>query len=331
MRVSGFEQETLVLTQKGYKYISEIAIGDFVLTHKNRWRKVIDLIQFFINKTLVVKVTGSTEIKTTFFQPFLTSRKVYGKKRQRLKTENAWKKAEDLQYDDLICGGLPPTEKIDISNENLWLMGLYTADGHLRFRNNNFEGVFFSIGLHQQEAFEKKIKRKFSSVIMNSVCRICMYGKDFCKSFEQFGRAAHLKSLPNWVLCLPKDQAQCFLDGYLFGDGYINNKVTSSNSVSKKLSLSISLLMRRCFNKGSRIFHCKRKNTKCVIEGRIVNQRDQWICICSNSIKGVHYFIDNDYIWNRFGSKEENGSYIMYNLSVEEDESYMVDQCFVYN
>lgn len=37
-----FAAGTKVLTKEGYKNIEDVKIGDMVLTHKNRWRKVLD-------------------------------------------------------------------------------------------------------------------------------------------------------------------------------------------------------------------------------------------------------------------------------------------------
>ena len=40
----GLPSGTLVLTSNGYQNIEDVNVGDLVLTHKSRWRKVIGVI-----------------------------------------------------------------------------------------------------------------------------------------------------------------------------------------------------------------------------------------------------------------------------------------------
>jgi hypothetical protein len=44
-KLAGFSADTKVLTNTGYKNISNIEIGDMVLTHKGRFKPVISLIK----------------------------------------------------------------------------------------------------------------------------------------------------------------------------------------------------------------------------------------------------------------------------------------------
>jgi hypothetical protein len=48
-----FTPNSLVLTNKGYKYLSEINEGDNVLTHKNRYKKVISKQSYFGEQDLI--------------------------------------------------------------------------------------------------------------------------------------------------------------------------------------------------------------------------------------------------------------------------------------
>ncbi len=334
-----FSGDTLVLTRKGYKPISEILIGEEVLTHQQRWRKVIDTTCHYVSETINLHITGSSRINTTAEHPFWTKSRQWfsireNKKTIRVKTESAsaWKEVQNLVKGDLIGGLLPPTEnpQIEISDEHLWLMGCYVADGHLRLRHNKCEGVFFSIGKDKAADFKQKVQHKLHENIMGSVHRFSMYGRDFCESFVQFGRGADEKSLPGWVLMLPQNKAEIFLNGYLFGDGYINEKRISSSSISKKLSVSIALLMRRVYERSTSI-QTNIRSAKCIIEGRLVNQHPAHRVYCSPSGRRTIATLEGDMVWNCFRDKKTGQGMNVYNLSVEEDESYMVEQCLVHN
>ena len=41
--------------------------------------------------------------------------------------------------------------------------------------------------------------------------------------------------------------------------------------------------------------------------------------------------VDGDYTWNEFKSKKQKEGCVVYNLSVEDDESYIVENCIVHN
>jgi len=331
-----FSSDMLVLSKDGYKKISEIKIGDMVLTHRGRWRPVTSVMSRPANKTITVKVTGSLDIVTTPEHPFLSRTRVWGGlyKNKRIKTETPpdWKKAEELKTFDLIGSVLPPCSKeVNISDENLWLMGLYLADGSLRVRRNKYESVFFSIGNNKANEFKEKVKRKYHQRIIKSVSEFSMHGYEFCKTFAQFGRSAATKLVPGWVIRLPYRQAKIFLDGYLFGDGHYGSNRVASSSISKPLTLGIAILMRKVYKKPVSVQLNKRKPTT-IIEGRLVNQSNSYTAhFHTNKNKKTISTIDGKYTWYPFRKTKPSESCMVYNISVLEDESYMVNQCIVHN
>ena len=64
-----FTAGNLVMTIDGYKSIENIAVGDMVLTHKNRYRKVLR-VGGEKKETILIKSQGSTKIETTKNHPF---------------------------------------------------------------------------------------------------------------------------------------------------------------------------------------------------------------------------------------------------------------------
>lgn len=334
-----FHGDTLIFTKQGYKEISKIIIGEEVLTHLGRWRKVNDIQLRYVQKTLTINITGSSKIITTDEHPFLMKDKrlIWDNSIRRYRkwiSESYWLPIGKITDKTLIGSVLPPIENNNqsLDDEHLWLMGVYVADGNLRWRNNKFEEVTFSIGLDKADQFKLKVFRKYRQHIEKSVSKFFMYNKDFCKTFAQFGRSCETKNLPGWIFTLPTDKTKIFLDGYLFGDGHFvkDSKTIISSSISKKLSAGIAVLMRKVYNKPSSLLFSKR-SAFTVIEGRTVSQKSPWVVQCSIESTKQKSIIEGNYTWYQFKDKKETGGCWVYNLSVEEDESYLVEQCIVHN
>lgn len=323
-----FVAGTLVLTKDGYRPIEKLSVGDYVLTHLNRWKQVTSTMSHVVAETIEVAFTGSSKIRTTKEHPFYISSRAYI---NHVKTETIpeWKNAGDLVKGDLSVFNLPPEERVYIPDGLLWLMGRYVADGHLRFRDGRYQEMQISIGKTKQKYFEDNCIYKFGMAEMRTAFRYSFYGKDFVPLFAQFGTKAENKTLPGWVLTLPKEQAAVFLDGYLSGDGYITDKRISASSVSKVLMVSMSVLMRRVYNRPTSINMNKRSPTT-IIEGRVVNQKTSWVCYCSRGERTIAT-INGDTTFNMYRSSKLFGEDTVYNISVEDDESYIVDQCIVHN
>ena len=80
-----------ILTKRGYKSLEDVKIGDLVLTHKNRWRKVKSKPVFKVNKRIPrysIILESGRKTTVTEEHPFLTQR--------------GWIKAKDLSKSDEI-------------------------------------------------------------------------------------------------------------------------------------------------------------------------------------------------------------------------------------
>lgn len=106
-----FVGDTLVLTRDGYKQIKDVKIGDFVLTHKNTYEKVIDVIAQGKKNIIEMHAMNFDSIKTTLNHKFLVRRRyrkynriiVDGEKKGqslRLFDEPEWKTIEELMQKD---------------------------------------------------------------------------------------------------------------------------------------------------------------------------------------------------------------------------------------
>ena len=72
-----FTKDELVMTSIGYKKISEIKVGDMVLTHDNSFKKVINTMKNESSDIYNLDIIGVPTIEVTGNHPFYTSKRKY--------------------------------------------------------------------------------------------------------------------------------------------------------------------------------------------------------------------------------------------------------------
>lgn len=343
-----FTEETLILTQRGYIPISEVVVGDEVLTHLGRWRKVYKTMNHPTTRIREIKSSNNILTQTTNEHPFyVRERKWIYKKVNGVYThlkifnDAEWKEAKDLTKNYFTGAILPEEKDVDVCEEDLWLMGRYVADGHLRphrGKSGEFEGMIISVGKHKIDHFKQMIKTTHYSVHESRTAyKCCFSDSNSLKKFEQFGKGAENKTIPTWVLSLPKEKTKVFLDGYMSGDGYHNDKYISACSVSKKLILGVYLLYMRVYcedGKQTPTIPNQGTRTTSVIEGRTVNTKPIHSLKMSKNVSTTKTYFDADknIAWCPILKNEEKQkNTTVYNISVEEDESYTANGVIVHN
>lgn len=156
--------------------------------------------------------------------------------------------------------------------------------------------------------------------------------QEYKKFFKQFGRGAENKVIPQNVLNIPKHLLKSLLEGYWSADGCFDGDLYQATSVSRTLIVSLAQAIHKVYKKGTSVYKTKRKST-CVIEGRVVNQRDTYtVTFKMNNHKQSKCFEDDGYIWSPIKSIEKQ-EYLgdVYNFEVEEDNSYVVHNVIVHN
>jgi DNA (cytosine-5)-methyltransferase 1 len=127
------------------------------------------------------------------------------------------------------------------------------------------------------------------------------------------------------------NQAKAFFAGYFFGDGHLrprSNEQTSTTT-SPALAIGLSMLHKKIHGRIVNIQKIKVPPTT-VIEGRTVNQKDYYrLVFTKNNRVG---FTRDDYSWGRCSSSEStNRNEWVYNIGVDEDESYIANNAIVHN
>lgn len=357
-----FVPGTMVLTNEGYKSIENIKEGDMVLTHTNQYQKVVKPMQNYCNSDVYkIDTMCSDPIYTTEEHPFYVrkryrawnnTKRMYDRKFE----EPKWVKAKDLTKDYYV--GVAINQKSEIpqwdgitlhwsdgrkdrySNKIIecinkedfwWIIGRYLGDGWLR----NDSGVIICCAANETTEITNVLDRlewNYNIANEKTVNKIHIPFKEIGAFCSQFGRGAENKRLTSSVLNLPVSLLRAFLDGYISADGSFTQNKYKASSVSKELIYGIGQCVAKVYHVPFSVYKTKRKPT-CVIEGRTVNQRCSYnIVFKTDKCKQDKAFYEDGYIWcpiNAISTEPYNG--YVYNMEVENDNSYVVQNIIVHN
>jgi site-specific DNA-cytosine methylase len=343
-----FVKGTKVITKNRYKNIEDVVVGDEVLTHKNRFRKVIRVGGDPNKELFEIRAQGMKPTKVTGNHPYYVrqmNRKMVDGKNTRLFSDPIWKNAKDLDKGDFI--GLPIMNTSEnprnLSEEDCWLIGRYIADGHYtnhprRGRKDSKQyNVIYSIGSAKLGEFTDNVNRHFTShPHSKSVHRCIISSKEFVNMLidMEVGKGAANKRIPMEILHLPKPLLEKVIDGYISGDGSYRKSTDSyrANSVSEELILTLSLAIAKVYHTNSGYEYTKTPDT-CVIEGRTVNQKDYYVTSYRKEMrKQSNAKVIDDMIW--LPIKNVTNLEIqddVFNIEVDEDNSYTANNIVVHN
>lgn len=307
---------TMVKTFGSYRKIEDLQVGDLVLTYKNRYRRVTKTMQRNAPAYFNIDAVGC-HLKLTGEHPLWVLRD----------GEQQWVKVKDLQLTDKLSYCIPQGETdTDLDDDTLWLLGRYVADGWVNPRL--YHSVCFAVGFEKVEKFETHLPKCLGAKRTKKTCwEYRIANEKFQHLCLECGDGAKNKRVPSWVLALPAERIKVFLDGYFSGDGHVRykgeTKIQMFSTVSKELALGIQLCLLKVYNKvcSISIRHDERKKTfNDTYNGQIAfSETTQQIVIedmCFVPVRSI---------------EEVKGSVRVYNVSVEEDESYTCDNVNTHN
>ena len=144
---------------------------------------------------------------------------------------------------------------------------------------------------------------------------------------EQFGTSAENKRVPTWLHAMPPGYREAFLQGYWEADGHSEPKVRRWTTVSHTVAIAVRILLNQQGASATVTFHKPKRKT--VIEGRQVNERGLYRVTAYENARSFNFSEDHGNGYVR--SVEPAGTARVYNLAVEEDESYCADGIVVHN
>ena len=228
---------------------------------------------------------------------------------------------------------------LNLNDKYLWyIFGRWVGDGWFKYKYTNgkkkLSGIIICCGHHEEEELEKYLinaNLKFCKVKEKTVFKFSIYNVELARYLMNFGQGSRNKYLFKDVYFLPDELAISFLNGYIDADGHIGEVQTSISSISKKLIYGVKYMINKYLHKACSVR--VDKNNHFAIEGRQVNINDLYILTFPNKIKKqAHSIVENNYIYSPYKNIEKiDGNHIVYNLSVEDDESYTANGLVVHN
>lgn len=339
-----FTKNTLVLTDKGYKYIDNIEVGDQVLTHTNTYKKVVNF--FDQGKKEIWKIISSSvdSIETTENHKFYVRSKKNTEKFDL--TEPYWKECKDLCKDDFL--GIAINQKSIIPTWNdggkssfkndrsklidnkdfWWIVGRYISDGWIGTQGGIIICCNSTTDLELNEITNKLklLNLTYNISLEDSVYKIYVPKKEIGEFVKQFGKYRDDKILNNVIIDLPKNLLESFLVGYHSVDGNIRY---STSSVSKELIYGIGQCITKVYNIPYSIY----KTDNVITRGNEDGQRNTYtITYDFTDSNKKQAFYENGYIWNSIISVENTLTYDnVYDIEVDEDHSFTANGCIAHN
>ena len=340
-----FVKGTLITTHRGKIPIEEIQIGDMVLTHKNRWQRVLKPMINVKRGIYTLKVQGSPTTGVTGNHRFYVrdKSKIWNNelRRHEIKISDPyWKEVQNFDGNELVQFTVNNNKKniYDLTDDECWILGRYVADGYLRDserkdRPSKDRRIIFCIGDGKKEEFESHIQPlKMHISIGKSVTKYIAKDNRLFSLCLKCGRGAENKIIPQFIMDLDTEHLTHFLNGYLSGDGSYSCGAWKATTISKKLAYQLGECISKVYHVGYSIYYTERPKHH-IIEGRIINQKDTWqIVFRPNGIKSLSYFIDGC-LWQpvkniKYSPKRKE---IVYNMEVENDNSYTANNMGVHN
>ncbi|RTK94018.1 hypothetical protein EKI60_04660 [Candidatus Saccharibacteria bacterium] len=347
-----------VLTDNGWKYIQDIKVGDMVWTHKNRWKKVLNVFDNGIQDCVKTIGQGCDGLVTTPGHKFYVRNK---KRRGPEFPDPQWLEVDKFTLDDKIesCWSspivvtepssppamekkIPRNHTIDTSDHLwLWLYGLYLAEGYtVDFVHKGHRHSRAYWCLHDDEA--PLVATMLQSLGFNTSydkgpgksTKVCVSNASVAEWLKiNSGSLAINKRLAPWVFGMSQEHRQQVYNGLNFGDGSINQnrKRFEYSTVSPKLALDVKLL-------GQTLNHVcnisKKPGHDGVIDGRVIKCREGYVVQCTHidDFKNPQTFkLEDRLFWSPITRIEDYGQVHVYDLEVEDDHSYCVEGIIVSN
>jgi hypothetical protein len=354
---SCFHGNTLVLMEDfSYKPIKDINVGEIVFTHLGNRKRVTHV---FKKKWqgITKKITlwgDNREIEVTKDHPFYAikrpgvSENKNNKKYYIIRRElpsfypigelNFSKKTSIGSIGDWVALPFNNLEldktiyNFEKDSDFLWLLGLYLAEGCV-----SKYGVHFSV--HKDEFFWydkiKLIMKKYDDDIFisysfkkkdNGLC-ISIMGKKWSEIFEELGgKMCNKKRINKRLMFLSPSLQYSIYRGLADGDGH-NYKIRKGNiivSTSEELLIQIRTILLR---NGIYSYFNKRKKYQ-------ENRKECWTLEVNLENNNRYSFIKNNYCFALIKTIKHNRSYAgghVYNIEVEDDNSYIVNGIAVHN
>lgn len=345
-----FLEDALVSTPDGYRKISDIQVGDTVYSDTMVPRKVLTVHKTPYNRQKMIGIRSAAAnfgLISTPCHPHKVVGRDYLRADEIIEGDRLvlpiQQTTDPKPYSYTYTTGLPKTDRLKVNEVTLtevdyYNLGYFAGNGW--FMENSDNRVCFAIPTKKLDFLLPKIRESIKISVKpgspyESVSTYETNSKKWAHVLKQFGHGAPNKQIPEWVFTSPRECIQAFYDGLLEADGcHTTEKRKSLVTTSKKLALGFQRLSLILGRRSIVNLH-KRKPTH-VILGRIVNQRDFYmVSSLDEDGKSSRYFdIANDCATvsvRTIVDFETDDDTFVYNLEVEEEHTYIVNNIATHN
>ena len=332
-----FTKGTMVLTDKGYRSIEDIDVGDKVLNATGDSFNTVIETKHHEEDVYKIRAYGTLPFVVTGSHPFLSAKRL-GNKRKKQFSELSFRPVEELSVKDMLSSPHIKIEKeTGLDYDDLWSLGFFVGDG---WKTLNGEYRVCG-GVDKVPLIESHFKNIFKEKDYKSrTCqeyRIRKQNNDlFISYLEECGTGAINKRVPHSILFGSKKDKRAFLDGYLAADGSNEKKIWT---VSKELVLGIAKICtdlgygvavreehRKPFGK---IWDKRRNAYRTFSQQEVIYEAT----INTNSNSQHQMFVsDKDKILLPIKEINNcNDKHIVYNISTDGDHTYLANNLAVHN
>lgn len=327
---SCFTKHMLVLTQNGYKEIQDITINDKVLTHKNRWKNILNLQKYKYTDYIyeIELLYNNKIIECTKEHPFYVRDIINNIDTKKIELSKPyWCSAEKInEKKHMLCFPinkkeiLPKNINIKMTVDYVWyILGYFLNNGWISYEQN--ERIFYIKINRNHNNIEKILKSNFIFTITennNKYYIIEISNKEWYDILEQFSNSNIEKIIPEWVQDAPIHFIQQFLKGYENA-----NSIKDNNIVYRTKFKNIAYGLQRLYAKNNQLLYIKYNKIN------INNYYYLWVDNHHNNenITLLDEYINYPIIKINKIYKETN----VYNFEVSDDNSYIVNNTIVHN
>lgn len=333
----------LVTTSYGNIPIEDVEPGHLVLTHRGRWRRVLDVIDQGDDEVVRVNFRGGW-IECTADHPLLVSevtKKADGTRRPPKPPQ--WLGVEDMADPTYwyVAAPLEPTEGLSLPHPppldwdlvEFWqLVGQYLADGNIAFNGKASYRVSYSVGSRKLAEIQRCAAALGQHVQADyrgegDRWRAILNNTELAHWLtKHFGTTSANKRVPGWVLTLPEKHRQALFDGYVVhGDGTPSKNGWVATSVNKDLLLSAKMLA-TSFG-WSTSLHEREHSEKTKAKFKSVQPYGQ---LKVRTTGGFTVELDG-HSYSRINSVTPIGRRRVFDLVVDEDHSFVANGIVVHN
>ena len=331
-----FKAGTSIMSPIGNIFIEDIKEGDEVISASGQCNVVSKIMKKVTKETATLHASGIFETETTLDHPYFAKKFAYiGNKGIYKYLDPQWVEAKDLSKGDKIALFKHKFGKSSVDNSLAYIIGRYIGDGW-----NSITGYKICCAHEEVEELEAAFKLANLNYSIDDYPTVKQFNifknnTELIKYLSEIGDNASEKNIPASAFDWIEENVRQLVKGYLAADGYFDIKkdMQTLSTVSPKLANDLLIIL-RALGYMPTCYICKRAGES-KIQGRDVVIKDRYEVyyhLDSNRSRFCKYSVDDDIIWTTVRNVDkENKEYEVFNLTVENEHSYIANGAIVHN